>query len=1058
MEGADEVTTSGRTVDIELGSQEVITVDLDNLDPDPADILDLLNEGHPKVWVWTTLAAEYWRRGYLDAAEKIAKAAADTQEADDNLVAHARTKPKIVYKEATEDRVDGKKTKDDYYGDAAHMLNRSDKALQMGESVLSPSLAFLTRGIQQLATRSMDDAMRSFDNVLNDKPTNLVALLGKGRILYARRNYSQALQTFQLVLRMNPMCQPDPRIGIGLCYWAMGNKSKAKAAWERSMEVNPNEWATQLLLGLESINNSKNDDIPEQERLGLYQAGIKYVEGAFKLSAGSSAAAANALCELFLQKGNLQRALKLAERTIQFADTLTVLTEGYVRAARIAHMQGNQSQAINNYKTAQDGQKNNILANLGHAQMQIEICKSNIIAYSTSFEATAILASLRALPRPEISSKDQAQERAKAKELFDRITRRIESVNGTTRSKMSRMISEDMDMYIEIAGLWRNENLERTASAVGEALRICQTAGTSDVVEVQLLNNLGALKHLTDNLPAARSLYENALMKAAALGSEGEDFSTTILYNLARVYEDQGEVDLAKDAYEKLLSRHPEYVDAKVRQAQMLTDLRRNSEAHDLLKQALAANGSDLNVRAFYTYFLIQSGLSKPAKDFVFSTLKDHDKHDIYSLCAAGFIMYTQARESRDASAKGVDERRRGFQRSTEFFEKALLLDPTCAYAAQGLAIVTAEDLLTADGDGRRNAREALDVFGKVRESLGDWSVYYNMGHCYYARDEYDRAIENYEAAMRLDGGKNSSLIMCLCRSWYAKAMKDQSYKAMQEALKHAQKAMHISPGDKVIVYNIAMIQQKSAEMLFSIEPGKRRLHDLQRVIDQAGHAQKLFASLASDKAIMVPYSRDIADQRRKYGDNMLKKADEHLAKQRDHELTNETRINTARMLRQAEREELERLEEERKKEEAEAAKLLAEARRIAREQAQEWTKNSHLYDSDDDKEKKTKRARKPKEDKPVVSGDEGVEPEPKKKRRGKLKIKQRENEEDGPSAQASEDDQVEKPTRKRKKRVVRDDEDEEEVANPRKKQFKSKEMLSDTDDEDEKPVPMDES
>ncbi len=178
-----------------------------------------------------------------------------------------------------------------------------------------------------------------------------------------------------------------------------------------------------------------------------------------------------------------------------------------------------------------------------------------------SFEATAILASLRALPRPEISSKDQAQERAKAKELFDRITRRIESVNGTTRSKMSRMISEDMDMYIEIAGLWRNENLERTASAVGEALRICQTAGTSDVVEVQLLNNLGALKHLTDNLPAARSLYENALMKAAALGSEGEDFSTTILYNLARVYEDQGEVDLAKDAYEKLLSRHPEYVD-----------------------------------------------------------------------------------------------------------------------------------------------------------------------------------------------------------------------------------------------------------------------------------------------------------------------------------------------------------------------------------------------------------------------------------------------------------------------------------------------------------------
>lgn len=69
-----------RTVDIDLNGQEVITVDLDNLDPDPKDILDLLSEGHPKVWVWTKLAAEYWRRGYLDAAEKIARAAVQAED------------------------------------------------------------------------------------------------------------------------------------------------------------------------------------------------------------------------------------------------------------------------------------------------------------------------------------------------------------------------------------------------------------------------------------------------------------------------------------------------------------------------------------------------------------------------------------------------------------------------------------------------------------------------------------------------------------------------------------------------------------------------------------------------------------------------------------------------------------------------------------------------------------------------------------------------------------------------------------------------------------------
>lgn len=73
----DDAPLPGRSVDIELGGQEVITIDLDNLDPNPEDVLDLLKESQCTVWVWTKLAAEYWRRGYLDAAERIATAAVE---------------------------------------------------------------------------------------------------------------------------------------------------------------------------------------------------------------------------------------------------------------------------------------------------------------------------------------------------------------------------------------------------------------------------------------------------------------------------------------------------------------------------------------------------------------------------------------------------------------------------------------------------------------------------------------------------------------------------------------------------------------------------------------------------------------------------------------------------------------------------------------------------------------------------------------------------------------------------------------------------------------------
>ena len=206
---------------------------------------------------------------------------------------------------------------------------------------------------------------------------------------------------------------------------------------------------------------------------------------------------------------------------------------------------------------------------------------------------------------------------------------------------------------------------------------------------------------------------------------------------------------------------------AKMRLANLLVDMNRSNEAHELLKQALASQNSNLNLRAFYTHYLIHCNMPKPAKEFVFSTLKDHDKHDIYALCAAGWIQYQQARDThhrdRDGNInpKALEERRRGFQRSAEFYEKALYLDPSCAVAAQGLAIVTAEDALGTlhgslplnasgalgggDEHAKRlaNARDALDIFAKVRESIDDGSVYANMGHCYFATDDYDRAIES---------------------------------------------------------------------------------------------------------------------------------------------------------------------------------------------------------------------------------------------------------------------------------------------------------------------------
>jgi RNA polymerase-associated protein CTR9 len=126
--------------------------------------------------------------------------------------------------------------------------------------------------------------------------------------------------------------------------------------------------------------------------------GSKLIERAFNGNQ-RNASAANALCDIFLRKGQHKRvrrfprytlaetltetlqALKLAERTIQFADTLTVLTDGYIRAGRVCHAQGSYSDALKHYKQAAEGQSKNVLAAIGFAQMQLRNGRSS---YTTS--------------------------------------------------------------------------------------------------------------------------------------------------------------------------------------------------------------------------------------------------------------------------------------------------------------------------------------------------------------------------------------------------------------------------------------------------------------------------------------------------------------------------------------------------------------------------------------------------------------------------------------------------------------------------------------------------
>ncbi len=145
------------------------------------------------------------------------------------------------------------RTKDFYIHSATSTLNDASR--------ISPSYPplFLARGVLYLLRASLQppgkaapgtqeqsermdtlrQAAKCFEDALRASGgKNVMAVMGKARVLYSSGKYGEALQTYQQVLEHAPeLLDPDPRIGIGCCLWQLGHKEEAMHAWQRSLEL-----------------------------------------------------------------------------------------------------------------------------------------------------------------------------------------------------------------------------------------------------------------------------------------------------------------------------------------------------------------------------------------------------------------------------------------------------------------------------------------------------------------------------------------------------------------------------------------------------------------------------------------------------------------------------------------------------------------------------------------------------------------------------------------------------------------------------------------------------
>ncbi|KAI0391327.1 hypothetical protein F5Y17DRAFT_441037 [Xylariaceae sp. FL0594] len=1065
-----------------------VEIDLNNLVDDPTELCDMFENEHTARLYWMTIALAYAKQNKTDRAIEVLQRGSNAMQDTTPMeklsiiscicwmyLRKCREAPRIP-PEGT--LISEAKTKDHYLQLATSSLNDASRinpafpplllargVLQLLKASLQvPSKAPAGGHIDQVKLDLLKSALKSFEQASKvSQGKNMLASMGKARVLYGMGNYKDALTTYQDVLLKTPeLTDPDPRVGIGCCLWQLGYKEDAKQAWLRSVELNPKSRAI-VLLGLYYLDASSRVPTGSDEFIRLYKkAMIEYTQKSFKIDKNQPLTCAT-FANHFLSIKNWSHVESLANKAIQYTDVNAIASDGWYLLARKEHHHGNLETATNYYRRADEARGGlergylpakfgvaqlSVLNNdLGEAKLRLEKIIQPAGKHERNYEAMILLGTLYA---EEVFANEYAATKEDKSAEMRKAIDYLEQVRTAWRDP-KKNLSLDPSILLNLARLYEHSQPEKALQCLlqVEQFELDQIPpsghpeGIEDPLEIrnslrknlapQLLNNIGCFYSQAEKHDHATEMFQAALGSCMRIGEKGEDMDTdalvtTISFNLGRSYESQGLTDKAIEVYEQLLTRHSDYTDAQARLAYIKLRKNPNKEGPDAVAKLYQANSADLEVRALYGWYLGRvhsrkrpANINEDAELRHYKhTLQNYDKHDCYALIGMGNLYMMAAREMRRETEQERHKRSATYTRAVEFFDKALQLDPKNAHAAQGIAIALIED--------KKDYSNALPILIKVRETIKDANVYVNLGHTYAELRQFSKAIENYEIALSKEGKSNdANILACLGRTWLNRGRHERNLDAFKKALDYAKKALEVSPDQVHFKFNVAFVQIQLVQHIMNVSESQRTLVQLEEASEGLEAAIVALDEIAQHP--QPPYPKVDVEQRANMARNTQRKQlGRQIESQKEYEEKNKEKIQLILEKRQAEakrREEEKQLALAKERERQEKIRRDREemaARERERDEARKAEEAAELT-TDAETGEKVRRKRKPKprgEDQPRSRGERA---------RSERKKKAKRDEHDG----SDEDDQP-----KKKRRLAKKD----------NKQYKSAEIVVDSSDE----------
>jgi RNA polymerase-associated protein CTR9 len=230
--------------------------------PQVREVLEVLEEEDVPLSFWPDIALGYYRLKRYDEfvflLEKAEKKKTDQTKEQmrcmDLLAAYYVKKGRSFRNE---------KERKEYFSKATVLYTTADKLMMYDPQHLVGRAYFCL-----LEAVKSGQAKAQFDYVINYRPTDTSAIIGRALENYVSGEYNAALAFFRKALKMKPNLPPEVRLGFGHCYLKLKNYQKAKVAFNRVIKLDPKNLSARAALAVCLFH--EGDPIAEKALISCY--------------------------------------------------------------------------------------------------------------------------------------------------------------------------------------------------------------------------------------------------------------------------------------------------------------------------------------------------------------------------------------------------------------------------------------------------------------------------------------------------------------------------------------------------------------------------------------------------------------------------------------------------------------------------------------------------------------------------------------------------------------------------------------------------------------------